>query len=140
MCHSWHILVSYSYTLLHLVGVEVGEEGVAALFKAFHLLAHELAGEVVDGFCGGEIFGNLEVQLVGIVMNEFFALGDALAGAEFFAYQIYQPPVIVAKIASARDGVEIGVKVAKLEESRSQDRDCRPGHTSEKSFMICYSF
>lgn len=46
---------------LHFVGVEVGEEGVAAIFKAFHLLTHELAGEVVDGFCGGEIFGNLEV-------------------------------------------------------------------------------
>ena len=46
---------------LHFVGVEVGEEGVAAIFKAFHLLTHELAGEVVDVFCGGEIFGNLEV-------------------------------------------------------------------------------
>ena len=46
---------------LHFVGVEVGEESVAIILKTFHLLTHELAGEVVDGFCGGEIFGNLEV-------------------------------------------------------------------------------
>ena len=61
---------------LHFVGVEVGEESVAIILKTFHLLTHELAGEVVDGFCGGEIFGNLEVQLVGIVMDELFALGE----------------------------------------------------------------
>lgn len=58
---------------LHFVGVEVGEKGVAAFFKTFHLLAHEFAREIVDGFGGGKVGGNLEVQLVG--------LGNALASA-----------------------------------------------------------
>ena len=39
-------------------------------------------------------------------------LGNALAGAEFLANQINQPPVVVAKIACTRDGIEIGVEVA----------------------------
>ena len=67
---------------LHFVGVEVGEEGVATVFKAFHLLTHELAGEVVDGLGGGEVFWNLEVQLVGIVMDELFALGEVCGKEE----------------------------------------------------------
>ena len=61
---------------LYFVGVEVGEKGVAAFFKTFHLLAHEFAREIVDGFGGGKVGGNLEVQLVGIVMDEFLALGE----------------------------------------------------------------
>ena len=62
--------------MLHFVRVEVGEEGVAAIFKTFYLLAHEFAGEIVDGLRGGEVGGNLEVQLVGIVMDEFLALRE----------------------------------------------------------------
>ena len=57
---------------LYFVGVEVGEKGVAAFFKTFHLLAHEFAREIVDGFGGGKVGGNLEVQLVG-------SLGDEVA-------------------------------------------------------------
>ena len=62
---------------LYFVRVEVSEEGVAAFFKTFHLLAHEFAREIVDGFGGGKVGGNLEVQLVGIVMNEFLAVERA---------------------------------------------------------------
>ena len=38
-------------------------------------------------------------------------LGDALAGTEFLTNQINQSSVVIAKIASARDGIEIGVKI-----------------------------
>ena len=67
---------------LYLVGVEIGEESVAAVFKAFHLLTHELAGKIIDGFCCGKVFGNLEVQLVGIVMNELLALREVCSKEE----------------------------------------------------------
>ena len=67
---------------LYLVGVEIGKESVAAVFKAFHLLTHELAGKIIDGFCCGKVFGNLKVQLVGIVMDEFLALGEVCGKKE----------------------------------------------------------
>ena len=56
--------------MLHFVRVEVGEEGVAAIFKTFYLLAHEFAGEIVDGLRCGQICRNLKVKLVRIVFQQ----------------------------------------------------------------------
>ncbi len=83
-----------------------------------------IVGTEMNQFDSGEGLADTGDALVKLMFQVFedgatllgksieICLGNALAGAEFLANQINQPPVVAAKVASTGDGVEIGVEVA----------------------------